>query len=87
MERRFRVVDSPLGPLTLVSEEAVLVGLYQESQRHRPDKMTFGVRDDDCLGEVVEQLDEYFAGRLRKFDVAIGLSGTPFQLRVWNAPE
>lgn len=62
-----------------------MVGLYQESQRHRPDKMTFGVRDDDCLGEVVEQLDEYFAGRLRKFDVAIGLSGTPFQLRVWNA--
>ena len=31
-----------------------------------------------------KQLDEYFAGTRRKFDVPIAMQGTPFQLRVWS---
>mgnify|MGYP000433421566 CR=1 FL=1 len=30
------------------------------------------------------QLEEYFAGRRRVFDLPLDLRGTPFQLRVWN---
>ena len=32
-----------------------------------------------------EQLDAYFAGRLRRFDLALDLVGTPFQQSVWRA--
>ncbi len=39
---------------------------------------------DQRFGELAEQLSEYFAGRLRAFEVALDLRGTPFQLRVWN---
>ncbi len=30
------------------------------------------------------QLQEYFAGKRRAFDVPVDLQGTPFQLEVWN---
>jgi len=32
-----------------------------------------------------QQLDDYFAGRLRQFDVPLDLVGTPFQKQVWQA--
>jgi O-6-methylguanine DNA methyltransferase len=32
-----------------------------------------------------EQLEAYFAGRLRRFDVPLDLIGTPFQQEVWGA--
>ena len=36
------------------------------------------------LGEVRRQLDAYFAGDLRCFDLPLGLEGTPFQRQVWQ---
>ena len=40
------VIDSPVGPLTLVADEGVLTGLYMTGQRHRPPEETFGDPDD-----------------------------------------
>lgn len=85
MERRFRVVDSPVGPLTLVSQEGRLVGLYQDGQRYRPADGEFGDRDDSGFASLVEQLEAYFAGGLQRFDVELGPRGTQFQRRVWQA--
>ena len=34
--RSHTVVDSPVGPLTLVAADGALVGLYMTEQRHRP---------------------------------------------------
>ena len=33
----------------------------------------------------IDQLQEYFAGRRQRFDLALRLEGTPFQRRVWAA--
>src|SRR5262249_47380900 len=38
----------------------------------------------DDLG-LQDQLDAYFSGTLREFDVPLDLRGTPFQLAVWQA--
>ena len=38
----------------------------------------------DLLNQADEQLDEYFAGRRREFDVPLLFVGTDFQKRVWN---
>jgi methylated-DNA-[protein]-cysteine S-methyltransferase len=35
------------------------------------------------LAAAVAQLGEYFAGRRRRFDIPVQVSGTPFQERVW----
>jgi methylated-DNA-[protein]-cysteine S-methyltransferase len=37
------------------------------------------------LRDVKRQLDAYFAGRLRRFDVPLALEGTPFAVDVWRA--
>jgi methylated-DNA-[protein]-cysteine S-methyltransferase len=82
----YAVIDSPLGPLTLVAADTgELAGLYMEEHRHRPSLETFGLRDDSILAEVQQQLKEYFAGDRTSFDVPLKLAGTPFQQRVWEA--
>jgi O-6-methylguanine DNA methyltransferase len=37
------------------------------------------------LDKLVQQLEEYFAGRRREFDLPLDLRGTPFQCAVWRA--
>jgi methylated-DNA-[protein]-cysteine S-methyltransferase len=32
----------------------------------------------------IQQLDEYFAGKRKAFDIPLDLKGTPFQKRVWK---
>ena len=83
--RTHTVVDSPVGPLTLVDEEGGLAGLYMHEQRHLPPTASFGPRDDRVLPALREQLPLYFAGELREFDVPLATAGTPFQQQVWAA--
>jgi methylated-DNA-[protein]-cysteine S-methyltransferase len=82
--RRHTVIDSPYGPLTLVAESGVLCGLYMTDQRHRPAEESFGPRDATPFAQAEEELESYFAGELREFTVPLRLTGTPFQLTVWN---
>jgi methylated-DNA-[protein]-cysteine S-methyltransferase len=80
------VIDSPVGPLTLVcSTDNELTGLYMDEQRHRPAEDLFGARDDSLLPEVAVQLAEYFAGARTSFDLPLKMTGTPFQQEVWAA--
>lgn len=82
--RTHKVIDSPVGPLTLVATNGTLSGLYMDEQRHRPMEDLFGPRDDTQSGDVVKQLTAYFEGSLRNFDVPIAMAGTEFQRRVWT---
>ncbi|MFF8918718.1 methylated-DNA--[protein]-cysteine S-methyltransferase [Streptomyces sp. NPDC015032] len=82
--RQHMVVDSPYGPLTLVATDGVLAGLYMTDQRHRPPEETFGEPDPRPFTEAIRQLDAYFAGELREFDLPLHLDGTPFQRSVWE---
>jgi methylated-DNA-[protein]-cysteine S-methyltransferase len=85
--RTHAVVESPYGPLTLVSADGVLSGLYMSGQRHRPAEETFGERvtaDEGPFPEVVRQLTAYFAGERTEFDLPLRLEGTAFQRSVWD---
>jgi methylated-DNA-[protein]-cysteine S-methyltransferase len=83
------VVDSPVGPLTLVAAGGALAGLYMTEQRHLPPGEAFGEAQQDPRGEpfaaAAEQLREYFAGERTAFDLRLTLLGTGFQRRVWAA--
>ncbi|HEX4360218.1 MAG TPA: methylated-DNA--[protein]-cysteine S-methyltransferase [Pseudonocardia sp.] len=83
--RAHTVVDSPVGPLTLVATDGALAGLYMVEHRHRPPIETFGELDAEPFAAVADQLAEYFAGRRTEFDLPLAHGGTPFQRTVWAA--
>ncbi len=85
MMRAHTVVDSPVGPLTLVALDGALAGLYMDRQLYRPEEATFGDRDPSLFDAATGQLEEYFAGRRTVFDLPLALVGTPFQRAVWEA--
>jgi len=84
--RTHTVVNSPVGPLTLVAAGGALAGLYMDEQRHRP---TFGEpdtgQDGELFAEASSQLEQYFDGERTEFDLRLILGGTAFQRRVWAA--
>lgn len=82
--RTHTVMDSPVGPLTLVASDGVLCGVYMHEQRHRPAEEVFGRRDDRCAPDAAEQLTAYFDGDLKEFDLPLALHGTEFRRRVWT---
>ena len=78
-------IESPIGPLLLVSDGAGLVeiGLPRGGAALPPP--ADGERSKSKLHAAARQFDEYFAGRRLQFDLPLRPSGTPFQLEVWGA--
>jgi len=84
---KHRIVDSPLGPLTLVvTDDGALAALYMADQRHGPaPDADLGESDDTAAADAVEQLHEYFDGTRTTFDLRLEPAGTDFQRQVWDA--
>jgi len=78
--------ESSLGRLLMQSDGQVLTGLHFHDEKHAPRLAADWLPDPDLpiFGRTRVQLDEYFAGTRRAFDVPIRPMGTPFQRRVWE---
>jgi methylated-DNA-[protein]-cysteine S-methyltransferase len=83
--RTYDTYRSPLGNLLLVAEGRFLVELALEEAVWTDAVDGSWSHDADGLAPLRAELDEYFAGRRRRFSVPVSPSGTPFQLEVWNA--
>jgi methylated-DNA-[protein]-cysteine S-methyltransferase len=88
--RRFRVVDSPIGPLTLTwdPDAGAVVGLHVHDQRDRGPDPAFGEPDEGrcgALDDLAGELTEYFAGQRRAFTLPVDPPGTPFARAVLAA--
>ncbi|MCG3112054.1 MAG: methylated-DNA--[protein]-cysteine S-methyltransferase [Candidatus Manganitrophus sp. SB1] len=79
-------IDSPLGPILLVSDGAVLTGFYFVGQKYAPDATPWK-RDPGLplFRDAEAQIAAYTSGKLKTFNLPIRFKGTPFQLRVWQA--
>ena len=76
--------ETPIGPLLLAGGERGLryVSFATSRRAKRPEP---GWQENRApFADAIRELDEYFAGRRKKFDVPLALEGTDFQLRVWN---
>jgi methylated-DNA-[protein]-cysteine S-methyltransferase len=76
---RWSIYESPIGPLTLVARPGGLSDLSFPGRMRVPSAATRGEMPD-----VVAQLDAYFAGELRAFELELDLRGTPLQKAVWR---
>ncbi len=75
---KYTRMKSPVGLLTLVSGDDGL-----ESVRFGNAVPEGSVEDVDSEFPGLVQLNEYFTGRRRTFDLPLSLRGTPFQRSVW----
>ena len=80
-DRDTLIVSSPIGPLTLIAEGGALTAVDFGA----PDGRDPGGSTDPLLAETGRQLEAYFSGERRDFDLPLRPSGTPFQLEVWRA--
>jgi methylated-DNA-[protein]-cysteine S-methyltransferase len=82
------IVESPIGPLTLVRDDTGLTGLYYPGHWTRPDRNLFGpevdANVDHGFDEAIAQLAEYFAGQRREFDLPLNPLGSDIARRVWQ---
>lgn len=88
--RTHTVIDSPVGPLTIVAEDGQIRCLYMDLQRHRPPDSELGEpdprgREAEPFRAAADQLDAYFAGGRTFFDLPLAPHGSQFQQRVWAA--
>jgi methylated-DNA-[protein]-cysteine S-methyltransferase len=76
---------SPIGELLLVGDGKRLHRLDMREGK-RPVRIDPAWhRDDAAFTDVRRQLEEYFDGSRRAFDVPLALEGNAFELRVWEA--
>jgi methylated-DNA-[protein]-cysteine S-methyltransferase len=73
--------ESPLGRLVLRAGPG---GLSELAFPGRTGPLDPCGRDDAALAGAADQLEAYFAGERRTFDLPLSLAGTPFQRRVWQ---
>ncbi|MCD7843194.1 MAG: methylated-DNA--[protein]-cysteine S-methyltransferase [Clostridiales bacterium] len=76
-----RVVDTPIGPLTAGVEQGAVVLL---SSNAPPAEGQSAPENAALLDRLEQQLNEYFRGTRRDFDLPVRLTGTPFQRQVWE---
>jgi methylated-DNA-[protein]-cysteine S-methyltransferase len=81
----FDTMQTPIGRLLLTATEAGLSGLFMEKHLYGPESYVGWIEDSVRLAETKRQLQRYFDGGLREFDLPLDLHGTPFQIEVWNA--
>ena len=89
MSVHFTSYSSPLGDLTLLSDGTSLCGLRFDSQKHFDGKIIKDAKRDNDLPlfkTTSEWLNRYFEdGHPNPFELPLLPSGSPFQLRVWEA--
>jgi methylated-DNA-[protein]-cysteine S-methyltransferase len=78
-----RRIDSPIGRIEIVGDGAAVIALSIERDGMLPHDAS-AEAPDAVVDRAVVQLEEYFAGHRRDFDIPVNLVGTAFQLAVWE---
>jgi len=78
-------LDTPIGSLLLAGDDRGLRLINFQTGKHRirPDRSWR--LDERRFADAIGQIEAYFAGELRSFNLRLAPDGTPFQLKVWNA--
>jgi len=75
-------LTTPIGDLLLAGDDDALslVGFPKGKMRHDPDPDW--IYNEKPFATARQQLQEYFAGERKEFDLALNLTGTKFQVQV-----
>ncbi len=76
-------IPSPVGPVLLRARGGSLCELHFVKGDEAPEPSAALREAPAVLQEVARQLEQYFAGRRRSFELPLDPAGTDFQRRVW----
>jgi methylated-DNA-[protein]-cysteine S-methyltransferase len=83
----FTKLHSPLGELTLVATKIGLRAVLWPQDHGRvvlPESIVLS-QSESVLSSAATQIEEYFAGERKTFDLPLDLHGTDFQKATWGA--
>jgi methylated-DNA-[protein]-cysteine S-methyltransferase len=78
-------MKSPIGTLLLEATDKALTHIELPGSHVPGEPAADAAVPDGVLSSTVSQLEEYFAGDRKEFDIPLGVDGTPFQHEVWMA--
>lgn len=73
------ILDSPIGPLEIHASDSGVTAIHFS----RAKKPALRKSNHPILRECQKQLQEYFAGKRKQFDLPLDFTGTEFQKKVW----
>ena len=92
---QYTYLDTPIGPLLAAAcEDAIALIRFRSGPRGqlgsardepRPEWEPVTPGRGSVLSELAQQIDAYFAGELKSFELALRPQGTTFQRTVWRA--
>lgn len=99
MQTQTMIMETPIGNLLLTANSEALLGLdFMDTEHECPAGFPKNISYKEMAGQAqntaspvlklaVNQLAEYFSGKLQNFTVPLnlGLRGTPFQQKCWQA--
>lgn len=72
--------QSPIGKLFLIEEEGFITNIYFNDEAKFDD-----FSESEVTRKAKAQLELYFKGELKEFDLSLSPQGTDFQKKVWKA--
>ena len=94
--RYIKYVENKLGKIGIVEKDNKIVKIIiinennkniKDKEDSKNDYENYQEKDTELLLEAKKELEEYFEGKRKEFDLPLEQEGTEFQKRVWNALE
>ncbi len=87
MTQLYAYYESPLGKILLSATSSALTSLHFVGEKYYPGIATDWTYDETSavVKAASTQLDDYFAGKRKTFELPLAPDGTEFQRQVWNA--
>lgn len=83
MEKIFyKTINSPIGFLEIKSDENSLISISFVRNKNEPTLVQPAI-----LRDTIQQLEEYFSGTRKQFELVLNPQGTEFQKKVWKEVE
>ena len=82
----YKIYDFEIGELAICEENGkiVLVNVVKTKEDIEEMAKNSIQKETSLIKNTKQQLDEYFAGNRKQFDIPIKLEGTDFQIKVWK---
>ncbi|RYZ51774.1 MAG: methylated-DNA--[protein]-cysteine S-methyltransferase [Proteobacteria bacterium] len=82
----FKQMQSPVGELTLIASDIGLAAILWENDDPMRVRLSplAKAESNPHLDAAIKQLEEYFTGKRKSFDLKLDFKGTDFQKEVWE---